>query len=141
MCPCIYSFNSFDTRCFEMQTTKNVPGNWAQSSTTARTPSNDDGFPRNSSVPNFAAQKQDPFASLAGAMGAGLATSWNGTPRESNTPQSSSPAAAGTSVFQRNFFNLDFSIGIFFRLGCINSQCYCEMLNYDNDMYSGKNRK
>ncbi|XP_034946030.1 cyclin-G-associated kinase [Chelonus insularis] len=54
-------------------------------------------FPRNASVPNFGAQNKDPFANLAGSMGAGLNVSWNGTPRESNTPQSTSPAA-GTPV-------------------------------------------
>ncbi|XP_031789638.1 cyclin-G-associated kinase isoform X2 [Nasonia vitripennis] len=76
----------------------NFLGNWTQPSAQAKTPSGEEGFPRNSSVPNFAAQKQDPFANLAGAMGAGLTSSWNGTPRESNTPQSASPAAAGTPV-------------------------------------------
>lgn len=68
--------------------------NWAQPAGSAKTP-NDGGFPRNASVPNFAPQKSDPFANLASTMGAGLTTSWNGTPKESNTPQPSSPATAG----------------------------------------------
>ncbi|KAK0176030.1 hypothetical protein PV328_000209 [Microctonus aethiopoides] len=75
-------------------------GNWSsatQNTTNLKTP-NEDNFPRNSSVPNFAAQTKDPFANLAGSLGAGLNTSWNGTPRDSNTPQSASPAPAGTPV-------------------------------------------
>ncbi|XP_051171936.1 cyclin-G-associated kinase [Leptopilina boulardi] len=58
----------------------------------------EESFPRNSSVPNFAAQNKDPFANLAGSLGGGLIGSWNGTPREANTPQSASPATGGTPV-------------------------------------------
>lgn len=62
----------------------------------------EENFPRNASTPNFAAQtaqsKPDPFANLAGSLGAGLNSSWSGTPRDSNTPQSVSPAAGGTPV-------------------------------------------
>ncbi|XP_011336649.1 cyclin-G-associated kinase isoform X2 [Ooceraea biroi] len=67
---------------------------------TAKSPSNpEESFPRNASVPNFAAQaNKDPFANLAGSLGAGLAGSWNGTPRNSNTPQSASPAPASTPI-------------------------------------------
>ncbi|XP_011499712.1 PREDICTED: cyclin-G-associated kinase [Ceratosolen solmsi marchali] len=76
----------------------NLLGNWSQTNKTAKTPTGDEGFPRNASVPNFAAQKQDPFANFAGVMGAGLTSSWNGTPKECNTPQSSSPATGSTPV-------------------------------------------
>lgn len=59
----------------------------------------EENFPRNASVPNFAAQiNKDPFANLAGSLGAGLTGSWNGTPRNSNTPQSASPAPASTPI-------------------------------------------
>lgn len=62
----------------------------------------EENFPRNASVPNFAAaaatQSKDPFANLAGSLGAGLTSSWNGTPRNSNTPQSASPAPASTPI-------------------------------------------
>ncbi|CAD6207958.1 GSCOCG00003216001-RA-CDS [Cotesia congregata] len=73
--------------------------NWANTGKTSglKTP-NEDNFPRNSSVPNFGAQNKDPFANLAGSLGAGLNASWNGTPRDSNTPQSASPATAGTPI-------------------------------------------
>lgn len=67
----------------------------------AKSPNSEEGFPRNASVPNFAAQTQaskDPFANLAGSLGAGLAGSWNGTPKNSNTPQSASPAPASTPI-------------------------------------------
>ncbi|KAL6259571.1 hypothetical protein P5V15_009489 [Pogonomyrmex californicus] len=65
----------------------------------AKSPSAEENFPRNASVPNFAAQtNKDPFANLAGSLGAGLAGSWNGTPRNSNTPQSASPAPASTPI-------------------------------------------
>lgn len=75
-------------------------GNWlnGKPAAPAKTPSGDENFPRNSSVPNFAAQQKDPFANLAGSLGAGLNTSWNGTPRDSNTPQSASPAPSGTPI-------------------------------------------
>ncbi|XP_058808939.1 cyclin-G-associated kinase isoform X2 [Phymastichus coffea] len=77
----------------------NLLGNWTQSGATgAAKSSGEDALPRNASVPNFAPQKQDPFANLTNVMGAGLTASWNGTPKESNSPQSSSPAAAGTPV-------------------------------------------
>lgn len=66
---------------------------------TAKCPNAEENFPRNASVPNFAAQaNKDPFANLAGSLGAGLAGSWNGTPRNSNTPQSASPAPASTPI-------------------------------------------
>lgn len=66
---------------------------------TTKAPNPEENFPRNASVPNFAAQaNKDPFANLAGSLGAGLAGSWNGTPRNSNTPQSSSPAPASTPI-------------------------------------------
>lgn len=67
---------------------------------TAKGPNPEENFPRNASVPNFAAQTQskDPFANLAGSLGAGLTGSWNGTPRNSNTPQSASPAPASTPI-------------------------------------------
>lgn len=74
-------------------------GGWIGSS--ASTANGEENFPRNSSTPNFAAQTKpaaDPFANLAGSLGAGLNSSWSGTPRDSNTPQSSSPAAGGTPV-------------------------------------------
>ncbi|KAF3427225.1 hypothetical protein E2986_07419 [Frieseomelitta varia] len=64
---------------------------------TAKSPA-EENFPRNSSVPNFAAQNKDPFANLASSLGAGLTSSWNGTPRNSNTPQSASPAPASTPI-------------------------------------------
>lgn len=63
-----------------------------------KSPNSEEGFPRNASVPNFAAQNKDPFANLAGSLGAGLTSSWNGTPRNSNTPQSASPAPASTPI-------------------------------------------
>ncbi|XP_077262396.1 cyclin-G-associated kinase isoform X2 [Temnothorax americanus] len=66
---------------------------------TAKCPNPEENFPRNASVPNFAAQaNKDPFANLAGSLGAGLAGSWNGTSRNSNTPQSASPAPASTPI-------------------------------------------
>ncbi|XP_011866350.1 PREDICTED: cyclin-G-associated kinase [Vollenhovia emeryi] len=66
---------------------------------TAKGSNPEENFPRNASVPNFAAQaNKDPFANLAGSLGAGLAGSWNGTPRNSNTPQSASPAPASTPI-------------------------------------------
>lgn len=73
-------------------------GSAAKSST--KSPSSEESFPRNASVPNFAAQAttKDPFANLAGSLGAGLAGSWNGTPKNSNTPQSASPAPASTPI-------------------------------------------
>lgn len=64
----------------------------------AKTPNAEENFPRNASVPNFAAQNKDPFANLASSLGAGLTSSWNGTPRNSNTPQSASPAPASTPI-------------------------------------------
>lgn len=65
----------------------------------AKGPNPEESFPRNASVPNFAAQAtKDPFANLAGSLGAGLAGSWNGTPKNSNTPQSASPAPASTPI-------------------------------------------
>ncbi|XP_076236948.1 cyclin-G-associated kinase [Calliopsis andreniformis] len=64
----------------------------------AKSPNAEENFPRNSSVPNFGAQNKDPFANLASSMGAGLTSSWNGTPRNSNTPQSASPAPASTPI-------------------------------------------
>lgn len=63
-----------------------------------KSPNSEENFPRNASVPNFAAQNKDPFANLAGSLGAGLTSSWNGTPRNSNTPQSASPAPASTPI-------------------------------------------
>ncbi|XP_076300250.1 cyclin-G-associated kinase [Lasioglossum baleicum] len=64
-----------------------------------RSPNTEESFPRNSSVPNFAAtQNKDPFANLANSLGAGLTSSWNGTPRNSNTPLSASPAPASTPI-------------------------------------------
>lgn len=62
----------------------------------AKNPNLEENFPRNASVPNFAAQGKDPFVNLAGSLGAGLTSSWNGTPKNSNTPQSASPAPAST---------------------------------------------
>jgi len=78
--------------------TSNFLGNLAAGS--AKSPTNpEENFPRNASMPNFAAQvNKDPFANLAGSLGAGLAGSWNGTPRNSNTPQSASPAPASTPI-------------------------------------------
>ena len=76
-------------------------GNWSgngKSTTTAKTPNPDETMPRNSSVPNFAAQQRDPFGNLASSLGGGLNSSWNGTPRDSNTPQSASPAPSGTPI-------------------------------------------
>lgn len=62
-------------------------------------PKPEENFPRNVSVPNFTAQaNKDPFANLAESLGAGLAGSWNDTPRNSNTPQSASPAPASTPI-------------------------------------------
>ena len=76
----------------------NLLGGWANSNASVPKTNNEDSFPRNSSVPNFAAQSKDPFANLAGSLGGGLTGSWNGSPREANTPQSASPATAGTPV-------------------------------------------
>jgi len=83
----------------------NASGNFlgglgAGTANTIKSPNNpEENFPRNASVPNFAAQtNKDPFANLAGSLGAGLAGSWNGTPRNSNTPQSASPAPASTPI-------------------------------------------
>ncbi|XP_034185349.2 cyclin-G-associated kinase [Osmia lignaria lignaria] len=67
-------------------------------SSTVKSSTTEESFPRNSSVPNFAAQSKDPFANLASSLGAGLTSSWNGTPRNSNTPQSASPAPASTPI-------------------------------------------
>lgn len=69
-------------------------------SNTAKSPNVEENLPRNASVPNFAAQSvnKDPFANLAGSLGAGLTGSWNGTPRNSGTPQSASPAPASTPI-------------------------------------------
>lgn len=64
----------------------------------AKSPNVEENMPRNSSVPNFAAQSKDPFANLVSSLGAGLTSSWNGTPRNSNTPQSASPAPASTPI-------------------------------------------
>lgn len=65
----------------------------------AKSPNAEDNLPRNASVPNFAAQaNKDPFANLASSLGAGLTGSWNGTPRNSSTPQSASPAPASTPI-------------------------------------------
>ncbi|KZC09191.1 Cyclin-G-associated kinase [Dufourea novaeangliae] len=63
-----------------------------------KSPNVEESFPRNSSVPNFAAPSKDTFANLASSLGAGLTSSWNGTPRNSNTPQSASPAPASTPI-------------------------------------------
>ncbi|XP_011309991.1 cyclin-G-associated kinase [Fopius arisanus] len=77
--------------------TNDLMGSWGGTKgSILKTPSED--MPRNSSVPNFSAQNKDPFATLAGSLGAGLNSSWNGTPHDSNTPQSSSPAAVGTPI-------------------------------------------
>lgn len=76
----------------------NLLGGWTNSNPNAPKTNNEESFPRNSSVPNFAAQNKDPFANLAGSLGGGLTGSWNGTPREANTPQSASPATGGTPV-------------------------------------------
>lgn len=65
---------------------------------TAKSPNTEENFPRNASMPNFAAQNKDPFANLTETLGAGLTSSWNGTPRNSNTPQSASPALASTPI-------------------------------------------
>ncbi|XP_047343773.1 cyclin-G-associated kinase isoform X1 [Vespa velutina] len=67
-------------------------------SNVSKVPNVEENFPRNASVPNFAAQNKDPFANLAGSLGTGLTSSWNGTPRNSNTPQSASPAPASTPI-------------------------------------------
>lgn len=82
--------------------TNDLLGNWSKPTASG---GGEEHFPRNSSVPNFAAQQQqqshqqkDPFANLAGSLGAGLNSSWNGTPRDSNTPQSASPAPSGTPI-------------------------------------------
>lgn len=77
----------------------NLLGGMPSSKSSTVKPSNtEESFPRNSSVPNFAAQNKDPFANLASSLGAGLTSSWNGTPRNSNTPQSASPAPASTPI-------------------------------------------
>nr|XP_012227605.1 PREDICTED: cyclin-G-associated kinase [Linepithema humile] len=66
---------------------------------TVKSSISEENFPRNASVPNFAAQAtKDPFANLAGSLGTGLTGSWNGTPKNSNTPQSASPAPASTPI-------------------------------------------
>lgn len=78
--------------------TNNLLGGTQNKSNAAKTPNAEESFPRNSSVPNFAAQNKDPFANLASSLGAGLTSSWNGTPRNSNTPQSASPAPASTPI-------------------------------------------
>ncbi|XP_014225688.1 cyclin-G-associated kinase [Trichogramma pretiosum] len=72
-------------------------GNWGEPKAAANTLNTENVFPRNTSVPNFKnpPPKPDPFADLAGTMGAGLASSWNGT---TNTPQSQSPATGGTPI-------------------------------------------
>ncbi|CAL7942497.1 unnamed protein product [Xylocopa violacea] len=67
-------------------------------SSTMKPPTIEESLPRNSSVSNFATQSKDPFANLASSLGAGLTSSWNGTPRNSNTPQSASPAPASTPI-------------------------------------------
>lgn len=72
--------------------------NWAtsQSGSTPKSGA-EEGFPRNASVPNFAPQaNNDPFQNLSSTLGSTLTSSWNGTPREATTPQSSSPATAST---------------------------------------------
>ncbi|XP_078043088.1 cyclin-G-associated kinase [Augochlora pura] len=82
-------------------TANNLLGGGIQNvkSNPARSPNVEENFPRNSSVPNFAAtQNKDPFANLANSLGAGLTSSWNGTPRNSNTPLSASPAPASTPI-------------------------------------------
>lgn len=80
-------------------TASNLLGGLAADSATAKSPNAEENLPRNASVPNFAAQaNKDPFANLTGSLGAGLAGSWNGTPRNSNTPQSASPAPASTPI-------------------------------------------
>lgn len=76
----------------------NLLGNMQGSKPNTMKPPTEENFPRNSSVPNFAAQSKDPFANLASSLGAGLTSSWNGTPRNSNTPQSASPAPASTPI-------------------------------------------
>lgn len=76
-------------------TVNNLLGN--TKSNNAKPPS-EENFPRNSSVPNFTAQNKDPFTNLASSLGAGLTSSWNGTPKNSNTPQSTSPAPASTPI-------------------------------------------
>ncbi|XP_003486403.1 cyclin-G-associated kinase [Bombus impatiens] len=78
--------------------TANFLGSMQGSKPNNTKPLSEENFPRNSSVPNFAAQNKDPFASLASSLGAGLTSSWNGTPRNSNTPQSASPAPASTPI-------------------------------------------
>lgn len=74
-------------------TAKDFLGGWLPKTTKP-----EETFPRNSSVPNFAAQnkEKDAFANLTESMNAGLNASWNGTPREATTPQSNSPAMAST---------------------------------------------
>ncbi|KOC61652.1 Cyclin-G-associated kinase [Habropoda laboriosa] len=80
-------------------TTNNLLGGMPGSKqNTVKPPNVEENLPRNSSVPNFAAQSKDPFANLASSLGAGLASSWNVTPRNSNTPQSASPAPASTPI-------------------------------------------
>lgn len=78
--------------------TANFLGSMQGSKPNNTKPLSEENFPRNSSVPNFAAQNKDPFASFASSLGAGLTSSWNGTPRNSNTPQSASPAPASTPI-------------------------------------------
>ena len=79
-------------------TANNLLGSMQGSKSNSVKPPAEENFPRNSSVPNFAAQNKDPFANLASSLGAGLTSSWNGTPRNSNTPQSASPAPASTPI-------------------------------------------
>ncbi|XP_017764332.1 PREDICTED: cyclin-G-associated kinase [Eufriesea mexicana] len=83
---------------FGGNTANNLLGNMQSSKSSTMKPPTEENFPRNSSVPNFAAQNKDPFANLASSLGAGLTSSWNGTPRNSNTPQSASPAPASTPI-------------------------------------------
>lgn len=79
-------------------TANNLLGDLATNST-AKIPNAEENLPRNASVPNFAAQaSKDPFANLAGSLGTSLASSWNGTPKNSSTPQSASPAPASTPI-------------------------------------------
>lgn len=79
-------------------TANNLLGDLAANST-AKIPNAEENLPRNASVPNFAAQtSKDPFANLASSLGTNLASSWNGTPKNSSTPQSASPAPASTPI-------------------------------------------
>ena len=75
-------------------------GSWSQPSTTPKI--SEDTFPRNTSLPNFKVPppRPDPFANLASSMGSGLTNNWNGTPKESNVSQSSSPVTAGEDLFK-----------------------------------------